>query len=428
MNQLPGSLTTVQRRIFLGLAIFFAMIVAHQAVRYLQQRDAVDLCNKIIGARLVSNGITPYSYFWKKGDSDYFFNPYETLKGKANSITAPPSMLIMLQPLASLSFAKVKWIWLICSYAMMLGSVFLFSRVVSKEKKNLVWSFSIFFFLCSSGWLLHVERGQVYVVYVCLLSLAYYFYRKESIVISLGFLALLVWLRFPFAIFVIPYVFYFKKYKVVLASLGYFLLLLGISLGGSSPGDWLAYRDAVQEWSTAQITQTTIFADSHSEGWRTLLVGKDEGRDFLINNSSVQYLAQYHLQLKLSSAVLWGICIGATLFLLYSFRSFFCRAEKENLFLVAFLGYIVFELCIPAPRYNYTYIQWLFPFLVLLTSQNKWEINLNQYLFLLTGLLLNMGLFFFIPRAMTLGEGSIFLSFCWILWKGTKKNVQYSTS
>lgn len=409
--------TKRQKKILLALSVVLALIVAFEAAQYLRERDSVDLCNKIIGARLLGEHHSPYFYFWKEGDPKSLFNPYETLGSKVNSLTAPPSLLILVKPFASLSFNEAKYAWFLFSYLAVGLAIYLFSRLAAPEEKILVWAFSSFFFLSSAAWLLHVERGQVYVLYLLLLCCSYYFYRVQWIGFSIAILLVLVWLRFPFAVFLLPYLSHWRKWALWRSAVGASIILVAITMVFSTPGDWLDYRAAVGEWSVAQITQTEIFADAHSETWKKLLVGKDEGRDYLISNSSLQYLAQYHLKLKLAPPALWALFLGATGFVVISLRHCFSDPRKELCFLISFLIYVLFEFCIPAPRYNYNYIQWLFPFLLLLTLKEKDPVGIEYKLFFLLGMLMNMGVFFFIPRSMTIGEIILAIALWSWLWR-----------
>lgn len=423
----PGFIfSKLQKRIFLALSIALALVVASEAVRYLRERDSVDLCNKIIGARLLRENRSPYLYFWKEGDPQSLYNPYETLGGKVNSLTAPPSLLVLMEPLSYLSFAEVKWSWFLFSYLAILACIYLFSRLAEPGERILVWAFSIFFFLSSAAWLLHVERGQVYILYLFLLCCSYYFYRRQWIGFSIASLIVLTWLRFPFAIFLLPFLSYWRSSKLWIPALVTIVMLSGITLLMTAPLDWIEYRMAIKEWSVAQIMQTEIFADAHSETWKKLLVEKEAERDYLISNSSLQYLVQYHLKLKLTPALLNLLFMLGAGIVLFSLRRYFSDKRKEILFLVSFLIYVLFELCIPAPRYNYNYIQWLFPFLLLITLKEKNRLGMGYKVFFLLGMLMNMGFFFFIPRSMTIGEIMIAVAFWIWLWRAVSPSLRES--
>ncbi|HVD97988.1 MAG TPA: glycosyltransferase family 87 protein [Cytophagaceae bacterium] len=399
------------RKILLFTAVCFALTIAAIGIKYLRDKDAVDLCNRITGSRLLASKIEPYHYFWKKGDPDFFYNPYETIRGKINSITAPPSVLLMMQPFVAMNFTQAKWCWLLFSYLLISASIFLMVQWIPKQEKILAWTFAVFFFMASMGWLLHVERGQIYGYYLFLLCGSYYFFRKENFFWSLGFLMVLIWLRLPFIVFLLPFASYYKKKTLWFSALFWVLLLAGVTAWGTDFTDWKGYSEAMSEWGKAQITRADIFADPQSQVWQKYLVGKEEGRDYLISNSSLQYLAQYHAKISLAPILLMSFFVAAAVIVLFLGRKYFSGAKKEMIFLISFLLYILLECCLPAPRFNYTYIQWVFPFLLLWPFRDQVGLRKEFYFFCLLGLAMNLGLFFFIPRSMVLGEGMIFLSF-----------------
>ena len=413
--------TFISQKIFLVGAFIFSLIVSVEAFNYLRQKDAVDLGFRVTGARLLSDHKSPYLYSWKEGDDKKYYNQYEVFGSKVNGVTVPPSVLILMRPLASLESNTIKWIWTILSYAFIGISLFLFYKLSDQEYKQIVVAFGLFFFLGSIGWLLHVQRGQNYIVYLLLISLTYYFYKKENILLALGVLSLLVWLRLPFILLFILFISYFKNIKYVLIVFGYIILLTSISFLFSSTQDWNDYSYAVSEWSKAQIEQANLFSDRLSEASKNANIGaiKNE-RDYLISNSSIQYLFQYHFKVGLYTTDLFAIFMMSVALVLYPIRKQVRRGSKEILFLTAFLIYILFELCIPAPRFNYNFIQWMFPLSLLIISYKEIEVKYYQWSLIVIGLLLNMGLLLYIPRSMVIGEGLIFIS-VWLILIGNKK-------
>lgn len=83
---------------------------------------------------------------------------------------------------------------------------------------------------------------------------------------------------------------------------------------------------------------------------------------------------------------------------------------------------ILSEYFIPAPRYNYNYVQWIFPLLIIVSEYNV--IRSAVFPFLFIGLLLKMDALQWIPGNLTLGEISLifalFLSLRFLSSNGLK--------
>ncbi len=412
----------ISKKIFLVVAILFSFLSLLEALKYLEQKDAVDLGYRITGARLLVANKSPYLYVWKEGDDKKFYNQYEVYNTEVNGVTVPPSVLILMSPFASFDANSVKWSWAVFSYALLGVTIFLFFKLSEEEHKYSIITVALFFFSGSIGWLLHIQRGQNYIVYLSLLTVVYYLFKREKIYLSLGVLALLIWLRFPFAIFLIPFIPLFKKPKYIFVFISYGIVLIGGTFLFTNLQDWKDYFYALTEWSKAQVVQSEFFSDAQSLSSKHAEIGaiKNES-EYLINNSSFQYLFQYHLKIGLFKLDLFALFMLGLVVLVYPIRKIVRRGSAELLFLLAFLIYILFELCIPAPRYNYNYIQWMFPLLLILASYKHIRVKPYQWLFCAIGLSMNMGLFIYIPRSITIGEFLLFGT-VWLILIGNKKS------
>ncbi|HSZ26494.1 MAG TPA: hypothetical protein VK766_12270 [Cytophagaceae bacterium] len=400
---------------FLILAIVFAFFVSIEGLKYLHRKDAVDLGFRITGSRLWLAGKSPYRYVWKTGEDSAFYNQYEILKSNVTGVTVSPPVLLLTGPLASFSIEKAKWIWTGISYGLFVLSIFLFYKIAEVPTKMIVVGVSAFFFLSSTSWLLHIERGQCYIVYLFMLSAMYYSFKMNKIIIALCILCVLVWLRFPFAIFFLPFIPYlWDKKNIFFVSLCIAVLVF-ISYLCFDFQVWKDYFYAVNEWSNVQVLQADLFSDRLSDASRAITVGSlKEEREYLISNSSIQYLFQYHLKVGLFKIQLLSLFVVSASVFLFSVRKRLKENNREIVLIIAFMVYILFELFIPAPRYNYNFIQWMFPISLLIVSHKEIEMNTVQWFLLIVGLCMNMGLLIYIPRAMTIGE---FLLFGTVWWR-----------
>src|SRR5688500_1745611 len=91
----------------------------HRDIQIEKQRT-VDLPNRVVGARMVKDGKSPYFYHWKPADGLRYFGAGPISFGRASNVTASPFFHHLLAPIADLPERTISRIWLMISYLMLL--------------------------------------------------------------------------------------------------------------------------------------------------------------------------------------------------------------------------------------------------------------------------------------------------------------------
>ncbi|WP_157867394.1 glycosyltransferase 87 family protein [Gloeothece citriformis] len=376
-----------------------------------------DLRNRIVGARLLIEGMNPYFFQWHQGISEKLLDPQDSLKSITTRVSVTPTVLTIHSMIAGLSFLNQKLIWLLVQWGAFLSTVLIFYKTNSKFIKKILILIIGWFFANSFFWRYHVNAGQMYVIYVFLVSLALFvlhqnFKYHENL--SGFILGLTMSLRPPFILFFIPFLIY-RKWKLL------FSVITGLLFGVLIPfvfmnfSIWKSYFFAVTGMTQVinpsssmpstnnAIPQTAINYPKIIEGMNFRLIPKHWG----FPDSSLQNLLTM-LNIDIPSKLL--IISAVFMILLLSFL-FFVKWIKifsiNRVFLAVMVLYLISEFLIPIPRYAYYDIQWILPLFIIVEESNTSNLLSNKLIMvLLVGLLLGLGSFNWMYGAFYL---SIFL-------------------
>ena len=135
----------------------------------------IDFRNRVVGTRLARAGFDSYFFHWDKNYSDYYLDPHDSTTELINRVVWPPSTLLLHIPFVGIDYYWQKLFWFFTQWGLLFFSIYLVAEF-SRDKITawiigLAVSWSYF-------WLYHVERGQFYIFYVFLFSLAYWFFRQ----------------------------------------------------------------------------------------------------------------------------------------------------------------------------------------------------------------------------------------------------------
>ena len=111
-----------------------------------------DLRNRVVGARLVIEGIDPYFFKWIPGLSDRFYDPLDDPSQILSKVSVPPTVLALHSIIARLPYIQQKVLWLIVEWAAFIGiaSIFIKSNT-SRLKRNSILIVSFFLPTVYSG-------------------------------------------------------------------------------------------------------------------------------------------------------------------------------------------------------------------------------------------------------------------------------------
>ncbi len=158
----------LDRRLVAGILL---LLLLGQAVRFSAislKSGSVDLRNRVVSSRLLKTACNPYTYHWEEGDPERYLDPNDLLPVGPNRCTASPAVLLVLKPLASLPWPRLVKAWLLLQWLLAALCTFLLWQI-RNEPRTLALSALVF---SSGAWFMHLERGQTSILYTCVLILS----------------------------------------------------------------------------------------------------------------------------------------------------------------------------------------------------------------------------------------------------------------
>lgn len=401
-----------------------------------------DLRNRVVGARMIKDGRSPYFYKWQAGDGTRYYDPnnFDTLK--VSNATATPFFHQLMEPLAELPEHQVSKWWLLIEYVMflvILALAFFFSGSVYGKWAVLVTGG---IFLLTEGWQMHVTAGQYY---LCIPFMSMLFYcsvkKKTQLLWALvgGIIAVSLVLMRPNAlIFFLPFLLLVKNYSrgwLIAFVIPVLAILLWTGLSTQQRFLWQDYRLHVAEQvkvhqglhpTLQQNTADPVYAEW--EGISLAAIHEEAGRHKITlhsENGNLFVVVNSIFHTKLSLGTIWASSIAALVLLTgmfyYSVRGNH-HLQPAHIALMGFCLFMVTDLFSPVYRHQYYTVQWLFPVLLAaacFSPRVKWP-----YLLIGTGLLLNCVNIPFIKMEHTIGEYILFAGLIALVMNNKTKQLQ----
>lgn len=219
----------------LALAISAHMIVVdlRNTLRY----GGTDMRGHVVGARLLARGLDPYYYLWTPGDPQQLLDPVDF------RVTLTPALLWMYAQIADLPYPTLRYAWFIGQWSILFVSLAVLARVNSASKALVLFSAAVLVTAANPAWRLHVERGQLYVVWLAMLTAAYTFASRKTTrgeLIAGGLIGMAVCLRPPLAMVMVPMLLLRRQF-LAYASGAATALLLAFFLIVARPAAWTSY-------------------------------------------------------------------------------------------------------------------------------------------------------------------------------------------
>lgn len=408
--------------LLLGVVIaIFGLIVD---IKNTLQYGGIDLRNRVVGARALIEGLDPYFFKWDVGISERLLDPLDHPNQPTSRVTVAPPVLALHAIIAPLPYFHQKLIWLLTQWGAFLFSVqVLIKQAPSSNKRKLVFALGLFFW---NGlfWRLHIERGQFYIIYIALLSLAYLLLndssgsnQKQRLLknvlggILIGYVA---GLRLLFILVFVPFLLY-RKWAVLVGGIvgGCAAVVQSSLIGGFAV--WSGYFLAVSG-ITNQINLQRRIARPNAveslsypdviEGMRNLTKSSNMP-NASTSISSLLSDVGIVIDSKLIVISLFFVLLGMVFLALTLLRK--SKPSMSLIFLLGILMYLVTEFFIPIRRDTYNDIQWLLPLAIIAIETDTREFLTNQrILILLMGLFLSLGCFIWISSLHFL-KVSVFL-------------------
>jgi hypothetical protein len=421
---------TLQRPLLLaGCCFLIALCLQFKRSLLVERLGTADLRNRVVGARMQKDGLSPYFFEWSDGDTARYYDKYNMGHIGVSNITASPFFHTLLYPIADLDQRTISYIWLGLEYVFILLTG-LFGYLLAKnnwQKTAVLGVFTLFLF--TEAWKVHIAMGQLYIL-IPLLAIIIYYCLTKPLKLSTAFMAglasiVLILLRPNTVIFFAPLPFLAGSYsrKYLLTFIIPILLLPAVYFSfDKNRTYWQDYAKAIK--TSIKIHQLSPleakikFAGApkriikNYEGWDVAQIAQQEKAIKLYSEHGNVYIIYYYrFRRMLPTAWLNMLSILSVLTLL---AIFFLYQKKlglltlPNAALFGYCLYMVVDLFSPVCRHQHYGIQWLFPVLLAASvykPANKW-----LYAGLLLGLLLNVINSGIIKMEHTIGEYILLLT------------------
>jgi len=358
-----------QARRFTNHKIFlllFLCIYTSNFLYHLSQIDrifCIDLRNRVVGARLISQDRSPYYYKWDPSQPETLFDPIDRCPIKNNMITAPPSILLMMQPIANKSYTIISRYWVIIHYLFFL-LIFVPAYWFFKSQRSRVYlSITGIILLFTSQWIESVFMGQSHFFLPAILSvtIACTSIKAKSRYFFVGLLlALLVWIR-PNALLLVPFMFCSRKINRWQLFGGFVLgcvCFLVLTFWLRQENYWLDFYRSCKDWVehyTSGRGYKVCYSLKTIEG-RTVILPQQRPVQWEAEISNVFNILFNKTGIRINQTLVTIACASAYLIVLYaSYRK--RTADIVDLLLAGLVLYWLFEICSPIPKTTYYFVE-----------------------------------------------------------------------
>jgi hypothetical protein len=309
---------------------------------------------------------------------------------------------------SKLHYSNIKWVWVIFSFLCVLFSLLLVRRLLQWNRVPEYWLLLPASILAAAAWKIHLYSGQVYIFYTLMLVLFFYCYSRKYF-FAAGLVAIfLVGIRLPFLVLFLPLFLVKPERKMwqgLFTGLGILLLVQLMFVP-----DWQDYFRSMQihalelTGKIPGIPATTTVIPNPEGAFLNDISGQQQYLQSLSPDilSVQKILPQTSFFAKSFILPLLLLVTYLLLYLLSILKKPVKYFSGMGLLLSGFVLYILSEYFLPAPRFTYNFVQWLFPLAVLVCNRKIYP-GWQMYL-LFTGIFFNMVKLPFIPDSYSVGE------------------------
>jgi hypothetical protein len=367
--------------LLLIFAVFFSIIGFFEDIKVSTIYGGIDLRNRVVGARLAKLGKNPYFFKWDKSYSYKILDPRDYPELPMNRLTVPPTVLQLHSIFCDLPYKTQRYLWTFLQWIMLLLAIHLFAKTVSNiEMRKLIWIINLFFIASGFIFRLHVERGQIYILYTFLFALGYNIYNsriKFSEFLSGLIIGYAGALRFPLLLVGLPFLLK-RKLKFIFGQISGFIIGILSSILFSGIETWKSYFRAMPLHTKYHQGLFELGTDKYPyldvEGFKNLWIGAR----LPISDSSIQGILKSYFDIYIPEYLLYAsfliVLSGSVLVFVKKIKNF----SSTTLFLYASIMILVSELFIPAARYSYNNVFWITLFSLFLIEFNKKVIYKNE--------------------------------------------------
>jgi hypothetical protein len=165
--------------IILFLIIQLSLLTIILSFYYSKNSGGTDLRNRIVGARLIGKGYSPYFHKWQPSDGEFLLDPNDSPTRLANGNTVTPAVFYISYPLINLPYPRIRLFWTIIQHIAALLLISLMLKRYEGSSRLIPAAIVILGVFTSNYWLFHVERGQMSIFYALLFAIMYYLFTSK---------------------------------------------------------------------------------------------------------------------------------------------------------------------------------------------------------------------------------------------------------
>lgn len=413
-------------------------VVSLLTIAFCIQRDIIyandypgDLRPRVVGARLIEDGISPYFHKWDPSEGTRYYDREDYPPAKASNITATPFFHRLLIPIADYQQVEINNIWLVCEYVMFAIILFITLSFCNNIRHRTLVCIVGLLLLFTEAWKVQLLEGQIYLIIPFFASLFLFFFVRQrkwyNYFLSGLFAACLILMRPNAVIFFLPFMVMAKQIgykKILVFSFPFIVAACWIGFSKKELQYWKDYSEMLGEFIKGhQGLPVTLRDYKPTPGYE-----KFEGVDFSkVNEYEEQNHITMHsengnvfviLRLLFHYQVPYKIITGLSFAFILGLFYFFYRKSKGVLFdkkliiIISLLGYCMYmisDLSSPVYRHQYYTVQWFLPLLLAFSlfspSIKKW-----YFIALVIGIVLNITNIPLIKMQHTIGEYLILIT------------------
>jgi hypothetical protein len=399
-------------KLLLNILLIYSILIAALGMAYdtanTLQYGAIDLRGRVVGARVFLHEQDPYFFKWQENTSEFYVDSRDIYADlPVSRLTVPPTVLLLHLPFAKINYKTQQIGWAILLWILLLLSIQLFaSTAQSITKRKIIWIIGLLLMAASCYWRLHVEKGQIYVLYVFLFALSYWLaVKKQNFLLSGIVLGVNAALRPIFVLAFIPMLLG-KRWKIFSGGVLGGISTLALTTIFIPFRIWKSYLAALPYHESFHllnfVPKIKVFPSHFVDGIKRYIFFS---ADLAIEDSSLQDIIRVLFDIKIDSTILQIALLGfIAISVLIVYKKVRKTTNLTNIFLLGIAYVIVSEFFLPAARLSYNNIIWLPLFALVALNLQKISDFLDwKYLLLLVAIVLYQ-LFKITPKLLIISD------------------------
>lgn len=369
-DQLSMDMNASPKRSVPSRAVLLSVLVLLSGLSFLvdlhltRKYGGVDLRDKIVAARSLLAGHKLYEDPWRPGEDERLLDPMVPVGSPITRYTGTPFQALVLAPLGMLPFKTLHLAWLVVQYALLfLIALMMYRSFPPSDAHAASMVLLLLLVMGSTSWHLHVERGQVYIIFAALIAGLFMSLLKGRDLLFGVFGAALILFKPTYGILLLPLV----LRTTARMWMGAGLLLAPVALAflflprGMQP--WPEYIASMDGWAAQVLEGEPVISDPHAYVYPAIIEGSSNLTAFHsmeFENSSITSIL-YNWNFPLPT---WLPGAGFGVFLIMVVVAFgrgLLKADRSDLLLLGFCCWTVLMILLPVPRFDYQVVQWAGP-------------------------------------------------------------------